>query len=262
MSERLPSPEQPSKIKTLLKLGGFALRHIVEQPRQERLIFTESWWSAKHHAAEVLMTERAVSDANRVLLVIGAQHPLEDGLWPNEEFSTRLIAGIERAKELAALGLLVHIYIPGSRHMDKGVADELSLGAAGQHFVASNELPDGVVLHSDDLTEYYKPGTGVYNSGDEAFVSASFFMDSPEFGAMEVILGPGQAERWRMHAIAQGVSPTIHTVTPESGQTYHGNLHAAETAILAYTQYLDPTWQHERSFMGNTTRLFRKPQKS
>jgi len=260
-------PERINRRWALLKLGGYAIQSAFGE--LDRLLTGErqvspQWWQRQRTAAETLMAERHQDpQANRMLLVVAAQHPLVDGRTPNEEFQARLLAGAARAKELAAQGMVVEIYIPGSRHMDGGIIDDISLAQAGGDFLAAEGgLPDGVTVRGDELNEYYKGKDGVYNSGDEAFVATSYFKDSPAFGGIEVFVGPMQEERWELHAVGNGVAPTFHAITPPSGETFHGKPSSAESKMIAYTRRLDPTWQGAKSFMARTTRLLRKPPKS
>lgn len=260
-------PETIDRKRAILKLGVYAMQgaltHLEALISGERQV-TGKWWRQQQSYAEQLAHERRENpEANRVLLVIAAQHPLINGREPNEEFKARLLAGAERAKELAAHGIFVEIYIPGSRHMDNGLVDDIALADAGGNFLAAEgDLPDSVVVHGSNLNAYYKGEDGVYNSGDEAFVAMSYFKDTPAFGTAEVFVGPQQKERWELHAIGNGVAPTFHAVTPPSGETFHAKPSSAESKMVAYTRYFDPTWQHPKSFMARTTRLLRKPKES
>ena len=72
---------------------------------------------------------RHEKNGNGVLIEVAAQHPLIDGLFPNEEFEKRLQTAIELYRENKAKGISTKIYVPGSLHMDKGVADKRSLSS-------------------------------------------------------------------------------------------------------------------------------------
>lgn len=50
-------------------------------------------WRAKYLVAKTAMSERAGNSS--VLIEVAAQHPLRNGLYPNEEFSARLDRGRE-----------------------------------------------------------------------------------------------------------------------------------------------------------------------
>ncbi len=226
---------------------------------KERIIFTDAWWEQARTKATLLMQQRRAKTNGRILLVATAQHPLKDGLKPGEEFAARLEALAARARELSATGRDTIVYVPGSRHVHKGVADQIALADAGITFLqGSRALPATTELHGSDLNKQYKGDRGVYNSGDEAFVASRFFCDEQAMRDMEVFCSPGQAERWVLHAIANGVAPTLHTVMPTSGESYHGNS-TGQQKLLTYTRRYDPTWQDPHSMLGNITRHERRP---
>lgn len=265
MTELPHSPEQSERARRLTRLkqlGGLAMRHTFAEVEKllhrERIIFTDAWWERARAKADLLMQQRRANTDGRILLVATAQHPLKNGREPGEEFTARLEALAVRAHELKAAGRNVVTYIPGSRHTYKGVADHIALADAGTIFLQSTGLPHVTELHGSDLNEQYKGDLGVYNSGDEAFVASRFFYDEQNLRDIEVFCSPGQAERWELHAIASGVVPTMHTVMPTSGESYHGNT-AGQQKLLTYTRRYDPTWQDPTSIMGNITRLERRP---
>lgn len=119
-----------------------------------------------------------------------------------------------------------------------------------------------IIVHGDEINNMYKPGVGVYSSGDEAFVTAQIFKDNELFTDILVLCGPEQAARWELHAIANGIAPRIEPIMPPSGQSFHAAIGRTEQAMIAYTRHVDPDWQAGHSFMANTSRLLRKPPKS
>lgn len=119
---------------------------------------------------------RHEKNGNGVLIEVAAQHPLIDGLFPNEEFEKRLQTAIELYQENKTKGILTKIYVPGSLHMDKGVADKRSLSSAGgwyleEHGIAKEDI------YGEDMNFKYKGEDGVYNSADECFVAGKIFED-------------------------------------------------------------------------------------
>jgi len=259
------TPERRSlrdRMRTIKQLGKFAAQEAFRQLNQlggERRHYPDDWWRQRQKTAEQLMEERRANKSAHTLIVVAAMHPLQNGR-PNEEFQARLLAGAHRAQELTTSGFTVEMWVPGSRHSDGDAADDITLSEAGLTFLKETaDLDDGIVLHGDDLNEYYKGEAGVYNSGDEAYIAAEYFKDTPALGNLEVILGPAQQERWELHAVANGVMPILFPITPTSGMTYHDKLSYAETTMVAYTRRIDPTWQAPNSFMAKVSRTLRRP---
>lgn len=168
-------------------------------------------WRRKLAAARDAVAARA--GTRKVLIEVAAQHPLTDGLTPGEEFAVRLRHCIELFRQFTAEGDAVEIYVPGSRLMDNGVEDKISLSAAGCEFLRTNGVPDHV-LHGDDLNDRYKgPAAaqpGVCCSADECYVAACYWRDGG-FGRLASIVSVGQMHRKLLHFIEFGVYPCMHT---------------------------------------------------
>jgi hypothetical protein len=230
-----------------------------ESPR-----ISPEWWDQQRKAALSLMAERTNQPEH--LIVVTAQHPLEEGVKPNAEFRARLDAAILQISELASSGAVMHVYVPGSVHMDKGVVDKVSLASAGTTYLKSHidqNVAVNVIIHGDNLNTLYKGNEGVYNGGDEAFVTASFFKDNDSLGSMTVFCSPGQAHRWELQSIANGVLPEFIRITPKDMHMYHedrGDAMLDKTVV--YTLNFDPTWQGSDSFLGQLTREQRRPKTS
>jgi hypothetical protein len=165
-------------------------------------------WRAKYAAAKTAMSERAGNPS--VLIEIAAQHPLRDGLYPNNEFSARLDRGRELFETYKTGGREVEIYVPGSRHVFEGRADQVSLSDAGRCYLIEQGVPASAI-HGDDLNVKYKGEEGVYGSADECFVAASYYQDS-EFGVLASVCSPAQMLRKTLHYIEFGVVPLNFTV--------------------------------------------------
>jgi hypothetical protein len=99
----------------------------------------------------------------------------------------------------------------GSRHQHNGVADPISLSAAGVGYLTSRGIPRGC-LHGDDLNERFAASTGVYCSMDECRVTAEYFR-AGQFDRLIAILGPYQVFRKAFHYFENLVSPEIHAVS-------------------------------------------------
>ena len=82
---------------------------------------------------------------NKVLIEIGAQHPLIDGK-PGIEFEKRLLKGIELYNKEIECGNSPVIYIPGSLHSIKKdgqwITDKNSLSTAGKDFLLEHNIPE------------------------------------------------------------------------------------------------------------------------
>jgi hypothetical protein len=169
-------------------------------------------WRAKYLAAQAAMSKRAGNSS--VLIEIAAQHPLRNGLYPNDEFRSRLDRGRELF-ETSKTGGNVEIYVPGSRHVFEGRADKISLSEAGRCYLIEQGVP-AFAIHGEDLNVKYKGKAGVYGSADECFVAASYYRDSG-FGVLASVCSPAQMLRKTLHYIEFGVIPLNFTVPVVAG---------------------------------------------
>ena len=194
----------------------------------------------------------------KILIEVAAQHPLIDGVTPGEEFVARLRYSVDLHRQFTAEGAEVEIYVPGSRLMDDGVEDRISLSAAGCAFLRANGVPDRA-LHSDDLNDHYKgPGTsqpGVCCSADECYVAACYWRDGG-FGRLLSIVSVGQMHRKLLHFIEFGVYPFMHTVP--TFVIAHDPIHEAMQMIPAVL-YEDPDLQGPNSEQAIGFRRTRLP---
>lgn len=51
----------------------------------------------------------------------------------------------------------VYFYVPGSRHMENGEIDKISLSEAGKNYLISKGIPEKVIF-ADDRNQMYKEG--------------------------------------------------------------------------------------------------------
>jgi hypothetical protein len=178
--------------------------HSSEEPMRRR-------WEQKLKAARDAVAAR--QGIRKDLIEVAAQHPLVDGVAPGEEFEARLRLGLELFGRFKAEGSEVEIYVPGSRLMDNGVADKISLSEAGTRFLVANGVPADAV-HGDDLNDRYKgPAAihpGVYCSADECFVAASYWREG-RFGRLASVVSAGQMLRKMLHFVEFGVYPLMYT---------------------------------------------------
>jgi hypothetical protein len=170
------------------------------------------YWDSQLGVAKDFMMLR--SHRKSALIEIAAQHPLIDGRKPGAEFVARLDRGIQLYRSLQEGGMTVEIYVPGSRHVHNGRADEISLSDSGVAYLQAQGVPYQI-LHGEDLNITYKADAGVYGSADECYVAASYFKDKG-FGRFVSIASPAQVMRKALHYIAFGVLPLCYAEPAET----------------------------------------------
>ncbi|WP_217240013.1 hypothetical protein [Streptomyces sp. AC555_RSS877] len=190
----------------------------------------------------------------RTLIEVAAQHPLAHGTHPNEEFTARLERAIELYTQLREHGEHVELYVPGSRHMFRGVADKISLSQAGGDYLIARGIAAPYV-RGEDLNRRYKGEDGVYNSADECFVTASYFKDN-DFGTLISVVAPGQLHRKMLHYIHFGVLALPHTAP--TLDSFHNYVHEA-LVELPSVLFTDPDLQAPDSAKANRMRTERRP---
>ncbi|MCC9710334.1 hypothetical protein E4N62_36825 [Streptomyces sp. MNU76] len=209
-------------------------------------------WEKKLQQAHALMAARRGRPS--ALIEVAAQHPLVDGIRPNEEFEARLNRAHELYNQLTTDGLNVELYVPGSRHMFQGTADKISLSQAGSDYLTARGIP-AACIHGEDLNHRYKGDDGVYNSADECFVTASHFKNG-DFGTLLTVLAPGQLHRKMLHYIQFGVLPLPHTAP--APVSFHNYVHEAFVE-LPHVLLEDPDLQSPDSAKANRLRRERRP---
>lgn len=188
-------------------------------------------------ADEARNTMAQVQKNDGLLIEVAAQHPLIDGVYPNPEFSARLNAAIKRYELERQNGEMVKLYVPGSRHMQDGVADQISLSAAGCNYLETHGV-DPTDLYGEDANLKYKGDDGVYNSSDECYVATSLFRDLG-FGRLASYCSPAQLMRKALSYIQFGVLPYMYSVPCE--HMFH--------------DYVDEAFIHIPVFLGDGTGL-------
>lgn len=168
-------------------------------------------WTAKLAAARDAVRARQSVAAD--LIEVAAQHPLIDGIYPDPEFTTRLQRGAELYHASLGAGRAAEIYVPGSRFMDSGIEDKVTLSTAGGRYLVEHGIPAAAV-RGDDLNERYKgpnaPQPGVYCSADECFVAARYWTDAG-FGRLLSVASAGQLLRKMLHFVDFGVYPLMYS---------------------------------------------------
>jgi hypothetical protein len=210
------------------------------------------YWEEKYaRAIRFMESRRAVPST---LIEVAAQHPLTDGLYPNEEFAQRLLLAVALHGREKARVPRVEIYVPGSLHMHDGKPDRVSLSSAGRDFLVEHGVPESSIK-GDDLNLKYKGEDGVYNSADECFVSARYFKDEG-FGTLYSILSPVQVFRKTLHYLEFGVLPL--NVTAPTSQMFHNYIGEIFEAV-PYVLFVDHDLQKPDSTRAREMRKNRKP---
>lgn len=218
---------------------------------REDNIIAYNEWMKKQEDAKNFMKSR---ESNKILIEVAAQHPLLDGLYPNEEFAKRLDLAIELYEKAIKEEKQVEFYVPGSLHQHNGVVDKIPLATAGKNYLLSKGIPENII-RADDLNKKYMKNLGVYNSADECFVSSQYFKDG-NFGKLYSVASPAQMYRKTLFYIQFGVYPLNFSAPTEN--SYHNYINeifwALPTVLLE-----DNTWQGQNSKYAVNTRKERNP---
>lgn len=121
------------------------------------------------------------------LIEVSAQHPLEDGMFPGEEYTQRLCLAQK------ALDDKSFIYLPGSLH----IPDKIPLCEAGKIYLLEKGVPEDKLILTDDE---------IYNSTDECEV-ASRILEERELITVLCICSPAQVMRKALSYISFGIYP-------------------------------------------------------
>lgn len=192
------------------------------------------WRKLAEEARDVMAQVR---ENDGLLIEVAAQHPLIDGIYPNPEFSARLDAAIKRYELERENRETVKIYVPGSRHMQNGIADRISLSAAGCNYLETHGV-DPADLYGKDANSKYKGDDGVYNSSDECYVATRLFRDLG-FGRLASYCSPAQLMRKALSYIQFGVLPDMYSVPCDD----------------MFHDYVDEVFIHIPVFLGDGTGL-------
>jgi len=208
-------------------------------------------WINKQEAAKKFMLSRT---SNKTLIEVAAQHPLVDGLYPNEEFAKRLDKAIELYNIELQNNREIEIYVPGSLHMYNGVADKISLSEAGKNYLIKKGISKEII-RGTDINNKYKGNFGCYNSADECYVAAQYFKDN-DFGKLISVCSPAQMYRKTLFYIQFGVYPMNYSVpTENSFHNYIKEMFCEIPCVLLE----DHTWQGLKSKHAVNMRKERNP---
>lgn len=142
------------------------------------------------------------------LIEVSAQHPLINGVVPNDEFVARLNAAINLYGGLIDSGQQAKIYVPGSRHKYEGVKDDISLSDAGVEYLLEHELPQDDILGIKDLPLRLQ---NVYCSEDECETAYELFTKL-NCKKLICVCSPGQLMRKNLYYIKLGILQDMYSV--------------------------------------------------
>lgn len=203
-------------------------------------------WARKLDQAKKFMLEK---NDNKVLIECAAQHPLKDGKFPGEEFEKRLDKTIELYNTLKQEGKNVKIYVPGSRHMQNGVKDKISLSLCGKIYLVEHGVPANDV-YSVGMNQKYKGLLGVFNSADECFVASQIFKNE-NFERLISVVSPAQMYRKTLFYIQFGIMPlNVTAPTLNSFHNYINEVFCSLPKVLT----MDSTWQANDSEFAYNSR--------
>ena len=234
------------KYKAFLKIDGKTIASPLESIKKDD---QEKYWIDKRETAKRFMQKRI--KLNKILIEVAAQHPLNLGEFPNEEFQKRLDVAIQLCKENGEEK--VWFYVPGSRHKYNGAEDKISLSEAGKNYLVEHGIDENHI-YADDTNIKYKGEQGVYNSADESYVASCIFKDD-DFGRMICVCSPYQTMRKSFYYLEFGLIPECHGVPCKNMfhdpiSEYFGSLH--------HTVLEDHNWQDEDSEAARKSRIDRK----
>ena len=209
-------------------------------------------WIEKYNSAKEFMNR--VKDNKKILIECAAQHPLVDGVYPNEEFSKRLDLSIELYKKAKSEGNECIIYVPGSLHMYNKIADKIPLCEAGKNYLISKGIEECDIMGNETNIKY-KGEVGCYNSGDECYIASRLFKDE-NFSKILSVVSPAQMYRKTLFYIYNGVIPLNYSApTMESFHNYIDEMFNCIPNVL----FIDHDLQGEDSKIGNFNRKDRNP---
>ncbi len=216
------------------------------------------YWYEKERTAKANIKRRKRN--KHILIEVAAQHPLVDGMYPNEEFTARLRRAIDLYSQKTEEGFTVEIYVPGSVHLDgDGVADYRSLSEAGCEYLKDNGIPEEF-LHGNEMNNLFdneRAHKGVYNTADECYIASRLFeREENPFRMLYSVCSPNQLMRKMLFYIEFGIFPAIITVPTDN--MFH-NFFNEMFRSIPYILDCDKTYQSEDSAEAIRTRKERMP---
>lgn len=148
------------------------------------------------------------------LIEVSAQHPLINGQEPNGEYKARLDKAIELYYLMKKDNREVKLYTTGSRHTYNGVADAVSLSAAGRQYLCEQGI-DPSDIYAEEVEHKYMQESGIYCSEDECKATYRLFCDTG-FQKLICVCSPIQLMRKYLYYIKLGIVPDMISVPCEN----------------------------------------------
>lgn len=202
------------------------------------------YWLQKYIIAQRFTHERSTTYPNTVLIEVSAQHPLENGRFPNIEFRARLDRAVETYRKLETQGITSCLFVPGSRHKSGNIEDQISLSKAGELYLLQQGVPHEQIF-GEDVMDSYVGDSGIYNSADECFVTSSIFKDR-KFGKVICICSPTQSLRKSLFYYENGIVALFDCVAADS--MFHDPINEFFGSLWK-TVFEDHNWQDKESFL-------------
>jgi len=218
--------------------------------KEEHIKEFEKWMEKQEIAKNFTFSRKS----NKTLIEVAAQHPLVEGLYPNEEFEKRLDMAIQLYQTEIEKNREVEFYVPGSLHMHNGISDKISLSEAGVNYLIDKGIPKDII-RGNDINEKYMGELGCYNSADECFVASQYFKDG-DFSKLICVCSPAQMYRKTLFYIQFGVYPLNFSAPTEN--SFHNYINETFWA-LPCVLLEDNTWQGKDSKYAVNTRIERNP---
>lgn len=186
------------------------------------------------------------------LIVAHAQHPIENGIYPGNDFRARLDMAALTFRQPAEHSSQTLLYVPGSLHR----GDSVSLSEAGVDYLRDQGIPRDV-LRGAEWNTLFRNEKGVYCTADEVEVAVRGLTEiakSKETGRRVVaVCALGQAARLKLHYDGFGLASNELTFHTAGSDALHEGL--TERFLTHYTIF-DPRW---RGPLPETIRSLRRP---
>lgn len=246
VSQYAQDQKQIISIPTDLSKSFSPVANSSEHPTKEYDSISEArlYWIQKYIIAQKFTYERSIIYPNSVLIEVSAQHPLENGQFPNIEFRARLDRAIETYQKLKSHGIASTLFVPGSRHKSGNIEDQISLSKAGELYLLQQGVPREQIL-GEEVMDLYVGDSGIYNSADECFVTSSIFKDR-KFGKVICICSPTQSLRKSFFYYENGIVGLFDCVAADS--MFHDPINEYFGSLWK-TVFEDHNWQNKESFL-------------
>lgn len=170
-----------------------------DRPRQDWMTDRDYWLYIEECIARSNMLNRRNRDGEKVLILIKAQHPLQDG-EPNLEYAQRLDKALEVAYSANDRGKTVHFITVGGIHQGD---PNTTLAEAGQAYLYQYEIGDDIVFaHPEAMNGY-----------EEDAIAAKHFIEDRDYCELHVVCSVAQIDRSYWTFVEMGIVPIFDSIT-------------------------------------------------